>query len=1429
MIGLCLGASSISMVLLEGEKPPLILEGRNIPHEGNAKEILAAILEEYRGEYEAVAVTGRKLKDMVNLPGITEPEATEYAYQYLSGTYRDVDAIVSAGGETFIVYLLNSQGKIVNVHSGNKCASGTGEFFLQQVKRMDLTVEQAVEVAGGCQPYQVAGRCSVFCKSDCTHALNKGEPKGRVVAGLCKMMSNKILELVKHFGGRRVLLIGGTARNGVMVDFLRQEIPQILVPAEALYFEALGAALWALETQPAKPAGPLFRESQSSFAFLPPIKEFSPRVTFKEGKVGTARSGDECIIGLDVGSTTTKAVVLRTEDDAVLAQVYLRTSGDPVGASRRCYRELDRQISTDIKIVGLGVTGSGRQIAGLHAQTEGEINEIIAHATAAVYFDPEVDTIFEIGGQDAKYTYITNGVPSDYAMNEACSAGTGSFLEEAARESLEMKTTQIAEHALKSNVPPNFSDQCAAFIGSDIKNAIHEGFSREDIAAGLVYSICMNYINRVKGSRAVGRKVFTQGGVCYNRAVPMAMAALTGKEVIVPPEPGLMGAFGVALEVKKRLSLGLQEEKVFNLKELAAREVDYGKTFTCAGKKERCDRKCRIRMLRIDGNNYPFGGACNKYVNQVLRVRHDVKELDLVALRERLVFEKYAPLNASEGGNLRVGVSRSLMHNTYYPLYANFFAELGCQVVVAREATIAGVERKGAAFCRPVELAHGFLHDLLTQEPDVIFAPHVKGMAVDNGIDTGVACPLVQAEPYYLRAAFPELDARRVLTPVLDFSRGKEQVSREFIAMGRELGFARGRTVQAFKRAVAIQEAFFREIKSIGERFLAKLEQHPDTHAVVLFGRPYNAFTEVGNMGIPRKFASRGYRVIPADFLPLEAEEPVEQMYWAMGQMILKAAGFVRRHHQLFGAYITNFGCGPDSFLISYFRDRMGDKPSLTLELDNHTADAGLDTRVEAFLDIVKGYRQLQKTERPRFEVPCFTPARTENRERQFLVEDSQGGCYPITDPRVKVLIPSMGDFAARSLAAALRHFGVRASALPPPGEKELLTGKNNTSCKECLPLMLTVGSLIETCHCHREDPSEVLVYFMPKTSGPCRFGQYNVLVENIIRKHRLENTTVMSLSSANNYAGLPLAFQQRAWYAVVISDVMEDIHSAVVALGRYRERSLQAYREAEDILLEALEKADRHELKKSLYLAARLLAEIPLTQSLQQAKKVLLTGEIYVRKDGFSRQYLEEKLARKGLVMKTSPVSEWLYYCDYLLRHDLVQENPWGDKVRTYAKELWKRRAENGIKQILGCSNLYEPHPVDIKPILHVTQGLISQALTGEAILTIGAGLTEIVDRVDGVIAIGPFGCMPHRISEAILGKVLGQATLQATSRRDFRQGLLREELTLPFLAVETDGNVFPQLIEARLEAFCLQVKRDSLASLLPGGKTGQAHPAEA
>jgi predicted CoA-substrate-specific enzyme activase len=1436
-LGLCLGASTVSVVQVEQNRdadqpgPPRIVAHSLHVHEGDPKRTLRRALEGLDVRtFDRIAATGRKFRKFVNLTSIPEPEAVEHAYPFVKPSGVDCPAVVSAGGETFMVYVLDRSGRIANVVTGNKCASGTGEFFLQQLRRMNVSLEDAAQFATVETPHHVSGRCSVFCKSDCTHATNKGIPRAQVTAGLCQMMANKILELLKKVERRSIMITGGSARNRMMIEYLRREIPGLVVPEEAPFFEALGAALWALshDTMPFPGFNRLFVEGAAAFARLPPLEDFHAQVKFKTIGRGVLQPGDVCLLGLDVGSTTTKSVLLRRSDRALLASVYLRTNGDPVGASRQCYRSILEQVRRrvdprTIHIVGLGVCGSGRQIAGLHALTDGVINEIIAHATAAVHFDPRVDTIFEIGGQDAKYTYITNSVPSDYAMNEACSAGTGSFLEESAFETLGVRMEDIGGVALKGRRPPNFNDQCAAFIASDIKNAIHEGVAHEDIVAGLVYSICMNYANRVKGNRPVGEKVFMQGGVCYNHAVPLAMAALVGKPIIVPPEPGLMGAFGVALEVQKRIDSGLMAATLFDLETLAGREVVHGKTFTCRGGKEKCDRRCPIKVIEVEGRKYPFGGACNRYYNLRHNVSYDIQKLDLVSVRQKLVFETHGvpPVSpAAPAVRPRVGLNRSFLVNTYYPLYSRFFSELGFEVVLPDLPSQEGIDQRGAAFCYPVELAHGFFDTLLKSDtpPDFIFLPHFK--AVPNLDDTSSrqsqVCPLVQGETYYLqtsfRSALDRLARRgtRLIAPLIDLSRGIAGAEEPLLQAARRMGASRRSAREAFAVAMQRQLDCFAAMRDAGRRMLAELEANPETFGVVVFSRPYNGFAEEAHMGIPHKFASRGIVVMPLDFLDLEQERSKRHMYWGMGKLLMKAARMVEKHPQLFGTYITNFSCGPDSFVISYFRDIMGRKPSLTLELDSHTADAGLETRVEAFLDIVQAYRRLTAKRLIAPRTAAFTPARTILDDGRARVLTSSGESLPMTDPRVTVLIPSMGRLGTEAFAAILKGYGLNAKAGRENDEAILKLGRANTSCKECLPLILTTGTLLGYIH-NGKRPDEVLVYFMPTGSGPCRFGQYYIYMEDLVRRLQIPNVALLALSSDNSYVGMDKNFERHAWWAVIVSDLMEDIRSMLLADAVDPRAAMDVFDEQWANTLAAMERADFTVLKDRLTGCADRLRRIPLKRPPAAVPTISLTGEIFVRRDSLSRQYLTERLAEKGFATVCAPVAEWVHYCNYLVEKRFNQNPlPAMQMFKLKLRNFFQGRYEKQIKSILARSGLVQDRSLDVAAVIENARPYLSPDLQGEAVLTVGGSLTEIIHHACGVIAIGPFGCMPNRLSEAILSETMTAREKLAT---DPTNPALRAILTdideLPFLAIETDGSPFPQLITAKLETFMLRAER--------------------
>ena len=1402
--GICIGSATISIVKMSGGILPKINSVEQFAHEGNPKELLKKYFAEKNFSKYSVVVTGRKFKNLINASSVPEPKCIENALRYTGHTGKKL-AIASLGAENFMVYSVNEKGGLENVMTGNKCASGTGEFFLQQISRMNISVDEAVNISENQTPYSVSGRCSVFCKSDCTHALNKGIPMPNVVSGLSKMIADKTVELLSKQKYKKVILIGGVSKNKSVYEFIKKDYPLAIVPEQSSYFEALGAAIEGLNKHYSFDTNNIFKEHSHQFSFHKPLNSSEAKVVFKTIEKCVASEGDVCVLGLDVGSTTTKAVIVRKADDAILASIYLRTNGNPVKASIECYRELKKQITAKINITGIGVTGSGRHIAALHAITDGDINEIISHAVAAAFFDKEVDTIFEIGGQDAKYTHLTSGVASDYAMNEACSAGTGSFLEEAAKESLNIHYTEISDIAFKAKNPINFNDQCAAFISSDIKNAGHEGANQEDIVSGLVYSICLNYVNRVKGNRPVGNKVFMQGGVCYNKAVPFAMSLLTGKEIIVPPEPGLMGAFGVALEIKNRIELGLYEEKQYDLDELINREFKYSNSFTCAGGKEKCDLKCNINMVEINGKKYPFGGACSKYYNERRNISADAEKNNLVKVRQDFVFNKYIlPIN-SEGK--RIGISRSLLTNTMYPFYHNLFTRLGLEVVLSDNVDKSGSDKIRSSYCHPIEISHGFFQNLIAKQVDYIFLPHIGQMEGRDKFEYNRMCVFVQGESYFLKSTFrDEIETENsalILSPVLDFAKGLDKTKDVFFNMFRENNIAIRDFDDSFAYAADSFNKMKIDYKERGKAILREIEDNPDEIALVLFGRPYNAFAQEANLNIPHKIASHGYKIIPYDFLPYDEHSSYENMYWYSGNEILSAARFVKEHKQLFGVFITNFSCGPDSFIIPYFRKIMGVKPSLTLELDSHTADVGVETRIEAAVDIIKNYLLINnETDDDRFME--YDSLNVVSQNHNIYVKDYKGNEFPLKSREVEVLIPSMGRFSAEAFAGVFRSLGVNCRPLPVPTFETLKEGRGVATCKECLPFLLTTGSLLEYLK-SKNDSNMKTLFFMPHGYGPCRQGQYHTRLKDILQTSGITNAGVISMDDESSFSDFGNDFFISQWLSMTIADTIHDIENAINVLAINKEEGMKVLESEWAKIVEKFETGDKNKVYKQLEVLAEKVSHIPLKYEFKKAKVVSLIGEIYVRREEYSRLDLVKVLTENGFIVKTAPITEYIYYTNYLQKKNIVRALSPKEKISLYLKEKVQHRIEKKVKKILAKSNLCSSEMIDVEKTIEYGKDLVSEKLIGESILTVGLSLREILDESCGIITIGPFNCIPSRLAEGILTK---EMTLEGKYRfgKLHRNGYPESVQNLPYLHIETDGNTFPQITQSRIEIFMVQ-----------------------
>ncbi|MDR0910158.1 MAG: acyl-CoA dehydratase activase-related protein [Spirochaetaceae bacterium] len=1456
-LGINIGSTSLKMAIISDDDDSIVWQAA-VPHEGDFAAAVKKLLAE--GHIEPgikTLVTGNEGRYMFNAASTLEPLCVEAALRAAVGARRAVplqrfpNAIVSMGGEDLIVYRLDEAGKIINNFSGNKCASGTGEFLKQQLARMDMTLADIDKVPDTAKVLPLSTRCSVFMKSDCTHRLNKREAtKDDIVLSLSDVMATKVIDFLHRakITEGRVVLTGGITLNRHILRFIREKAPQIefIVPDIAPVFEAVGAAVLARESGTPLPAfDKMLRHNAVRFGTLGALKDWQDKVQFFPSHEGKVQAGKTYILGVDGGSTTTKACLVDIENDEIVASHYGRTHGDPVKALKECLRIIQEKVDKDLgKVVStssttegstvvepvettiniklVATTGSSREILGVFLETPGVYNEIIAHSVGTTYFDKGVETIFEIGGQDAKYVLLKNGVPIDYAMNEACSAGTGSFLEESAAGDLSIHSAaDIGPIALEGDAPCKFGEHCSAFINSDIRKAVQQGATRENITAGIACSIVSNYLNRVVGNRTIGGKIFLQGGVAKNPAVPLAFAMLLDKEILVPPAPELMGCFGVALLAKQKFQNGLlnewkaigseggsrKEEVGSLLVNLINREIIYERVFEC----QACENHCPIQVLGVNGHKYMFGGRCNKYTNMRKAVK-DVPVFDYVEKREKMLFEEYAapaggtpvgvgagfkpaPTGAvpAPGRNYTIGIPRCFSVHTLYPLYSWFFHELGIKTFLSDEVKHEGVARAESTYCFPAEIAHGAVQDCLDKGADYVLLPHFRDMPSYEDDVHANFCPITQSLPYYIDKAFPDVDKKKWLPVVVSFKFGNEKAFEGFCTMTKKLGISEEETKKAFDTALAKQMEYFAACKKLGEEALEDARK-ADRPVIAILGRPYNAFTPEANMGIPRKFTSRGFSVIPFDILPFEESSIFPNMYWYYGQQDVKSASFLKNEPNIYVTYVTNFSCAPDSFILHYLKWFMGTKPFLVLELDSHSADAGVDTRVEAFLDIIDGYRA-KKTE---VDAERYSNGWRFVQSKLNLHNDKTGEDREIRgNKRIKVLLSNMGQISSEFMAAAVRSVGINAEALPLATAKTVQVARMHASGKECVPSHLLLGSVLQYLQSDKYRKDEMYLIFVPITTGPCRTGQYFVFYENLFRDLHLENVVIFILSADNSYTELGPDFSKQMWKAFLMADYLKDIQNALLATAQDPKKALTDYQASWYKVLEAIEHRPK-DIWKELQQVADFVKTIPLKLKPADCPRVMVVGEIYVRRDDFAVGELTELMSQRGIIVKVASIAEWIHYLDFVREYDYEKRIKLGEKgmrmtrFKLSIEEWWKESQEKHVLRILEPTGLVPPGPRDMHEIMANTQKwFVNLELNSEIAVSSGVAATSMESYgYSGVVNISPFACLIGRVIEGLF-------TPWARERN------------YPALSVEVDGNLLPPNIVNKLNIFMVNVLR--------------------
>lgn len=1373
-IGVDIGSVSINLVVMD-EKGTIVRD-QYIRHKGKPFHIAGELLRECAGAYdiEFIATTGTGASLFASLIGaafVNEIIAIEKSFSYF---YPTTGSVVDIGGEDSKLIIFEPGGKkkgtlrVKDFSMNALCAAGTGSFLDQQASRLCFTIEEFSEVAlKSKNPPRIAGRCTVFAKTDMIHLQQIATPDYEIVAGLCYALARNFKGNIakgKDMKGP-VAFTGGVAANAgmrrAMQEVFSLKDEDFFIPEHFASMGAIGAIYAVLDDTSLKK---IFAGLEGLNNYLKndkPETSLEPLVISPENLnvqyvMKKAMAKTKVYLGVDVGSISTNLVVI-DEERNVLAKRYLMTEGRPLEAVKRGLLEIGEEVRDIVEILGAGTTGSGRYLTGDFIGADIVRNEITAQAEAAIAIDPEVDTIFEIGGQDSKYISIDNGVIVDFEMNKACAAGTGSFLEEQAeRLGISIKK-EFGDLALSSRKPVKMGERCTVFIESDLVHHQQRGSQTEDIVAGLSYSIVQNYLNKVVGDRRIANRIFFQGGTAFNKGVIAAFEKVLKKPVTVPPHHDVTGAIGVAILAMKERTWEKSSFKGFDLSRRGY-EIE---TFECKG----CENLCEIRKVTVE-KEAPlyYGSRCEKY--DVVRKVKRRESLDLFKVREELLDLTYDKKIAGE----QMGVPKILYSHELLPFWKSFLAELGFSVIVSdmtNKKTIRdGVENIIVETCFPIKLAHGHILNILQKGVKRIFIPSVINLKKPSeDIPNTFACPYAQSIPYTVRASidFDAMDVK-VDTPVIYFGAGKEGALRNLVQYGKAIGRSKRDIERAFNTAIEVQDTFYRRCHEEGREFLSRLDRNEKV--MVIVGRPYNSADPGANLNIHKKLIDLGVQPVPMDMLPLDAsgeiDDDLRNMYWSYGQKILRAARTIRERDNLYAVYITSFGCGPDSFITHFFKRIMGGKPYLQLEIDEHSADAGVVTRLEAFLDSIRNAKPCKQT--------------TARKVAKFSMDGK----------RRKIFVPYMSDHAV-TLAGAFRACGLDAEVMEESDERTVNIGRKFTTGKECYPCILTTGDMVKTIQRESFDP-EASAFFMPSGSGPCRFGQYHRFHRMVLDELGYGNIPIYAPNQDDSfYKELNIVggrFSRLGWRAFVAADLLIKMLHETRPCEINEGETEKIYRQA---ILNAAKSIERGSEDIGRVLDDELQKFLNVKKEDKKKPLVGIVGEIYIRSNRFSNDSLVKRVEKMGGEVWLAPGSEWIAYVNQMSKKKSVKNNSISNFITILLTQYIQHKDEHMMEKIFEGHLKYGKEP-NVRKILEKASPYIHESFEGEAILSVGKSIDFIEKGTSGIINAMPFTCMPGTISGAIMR-------------------LIQNRYNIPVINIAYDGQGLTNIM-TRLEAFMHQVK---------------------
>ncbi len=1243
IIGVDIGSVSISIIEMAPDKQ--IVRTAYESHQGKIAETLIKILDRF---------------DLSGVCGIASTSSTppvlrvnrnydnRVSIMKAADFFHDsICAILIVGGEKFGLIRFDEAGNYLNFKANTSCAAGTGSFLDQQASRLGLSnIGELSELAfknNGPVP-KIASRCAVFAKTDLAHAQQEGYTLSQICDGLCMGLAKNIVDTL--FGGEKprgpILFSGGVSRNQAVAKHIRSMLNQEIMVEKSLY-GAAGAALNLMDELLLKDrihirsAHEIIHDRNNEKTwFYPPLKLqqtsypiFDSVETFEylhpEISLGISSpvevdiyesikdSTQKAYLGIDIGSTSTKAALVR-DDHTVLAGFYTQTAGTPVDAIRTIFAAIDHVATEKLVnfcILGCGTTGSGRKFVGKIVGADLIIDEITAHARAAVEIDSTVDTIIEIGGQDSKFTTLRKGMVTFSIMNTVCAAGTGSFVEEQARK----LGCPLSEYSAKTENrrSPIASDRCTVFMERDINYYLSEGYEREEVLASVLHSIVENYLTKVAVESSIGNTVFFQGAPAKNRALVAAFEQRLQKPIHVSKYCHLTGALGTALSLsdQKIRKTGFRGISLYRKNIPITSEV-------C----ELCTNHCKISVADIERDKVAYGFLCGRDYDTGKFIDNNRSGFNLLKSREKIF--SFTSKNRLEKG-ITIGLPAGLHIYEDLPFWKRFFERLSIKTVTSehyREAVKDGKQIAGAEFCVPLAALHGHV-DYLLDRSDYVFLPFYLEKKAEEKNRRRQFCYYTQFSPSLAAAATKPEIRNRLLMPLENYLyssfHGKVQLYKMLKSiLPKKKGFFD--VSSAYDAACEFKRSCDLELKRI-----YKKESDSDDLHVVLLGRPYTVLASSMNKRIPEIFGSLGVKTFYQDMLSyskkdVRAIEPLlDEVHWNYAAGILETACVTAQARGAYPVLVTSFKCTPDSFVMDYFKKIMEsyDKPYLILQLDDHDSSVGYETRIEAAIRSFENHHHENTKKSP----PRYVRSLTHSKER------------PLGDRTL--LIPNWDSISLRFLIAAFQKEGIDARLLD---ENEVSIQKSlryNTG--QCIPLNIIAQEFIDYVQNHDLDPAKTMLW-MIESSMACNLALFPYHLKTIFQAygHGMEKAGVFA--GEISFMDISIKLPLNTYFSYMFGGLIRKVGCKIRPYEKNKGETDRVIENNIEILIDAF--LGNRSKNDALDEAIDNFERIKTRSESVSRPKVAIFGDLYVRDNEVMNQNLIHYIEENGGEVVVTPFS---------------------------------------------------------------------------------------------------------------------------------------------------------------------------------------------